>query len=117
MKFLTDENIYTQMVEAIRSLSHDVLDIKEQNLFSMPDYDIIQMAQNTGRILITSDKDFSNILTYPPSRYQGIIVLRLSRLTINGATKRVVGFLKTLTEEQMEGKLAIIEPDRVRFRG
>ncbi len=27
MKFLTDENVYTQIVEAIRSLSHDVLDI------------------------------------------------------------------------------------------
>ena len=95
MKFLTDENVYTQMVEAIRSLSHDVLDIKEQNLFSMPDPDIIQMAQNTGRILITNDKDFSNILNYPPSQYQGIIVLRLSRLTINGAIKRLIEFLKT----------------------
>ena len=64
MRFLTDENIYPQMVEAIRYLSHDVLDIKEQNLFSIPDRDIIQMAQDTRRILITYDKDFSNILVH-----------------------------------------------------
>lgn len=116
MKFLTDENVYTQIVEAIRSLSHDVLDIKEQNLFRMPDDDISQMAQNMERILITNDKDFSNILTYSPSEYHGIIILRLSRLTINGAVKRLIGFLKTLSEEQIRGKLAIVEPDRVRFR-
>ena len=57
MRFLTDENIYTQMVEAIRYLSHDVLDIKEQNLFGMPDHDIIQL-QDTKRILITYDNNF-----------------------------------------------------------
>jgi len=85
VRFLTDENIYPQMVEAIRYLSHDVLDIKEQNLFSIPDSEIIQMAQDTGRVLITYDKDFSNILIYPPSQYPGIIVLRLSRLTIKDA--------------------------------
>ena len=58
MRFLTDENIYPQMVEAIRRLSHDVLDIKEQNLFSIPDSDIIQIAQDTKRILITYDNNF-----------------------------------------------------------
>ncbi len=116
MDFLTDENIYTQIVQAVRSLGHDVMDIKEQNLFGTPDEEIIQIAQRTGRILITSDKDFSNILAYPPSQYPGIIVLRLSRLTINGATQRVVAFLKMLTGEKISGRLAIIEPDRVRFR-
>lgn len=116
MKFLTDENVYSQIVEVIRSLSYDVLDIKEQNLFSAPDYNIIQMAEDTGRILITFDKDFSNILTYPPSQYQGIIVLRLSRMTINGTIKQLIGFLKTLTEEKIRGKLAILEPGRVRYR-
>ena len=66
MRFLKDENIYPQMVETIRNLSHDVLDIKEQNLFSMLDSEVIKMAQDTGRILITFDKDFSNIVMYPP---------------------------------------------------
>jgi len=116
MKFLTDENVYTQMVEAIRSFSHDVLDIKEQEMFGTEDEDIVQMAKEAERIIVTLDKDFSNILSYPPSQYQGIIVLRLSRLTISGATERLVEFLKTLTEDKIRGKLAIVEPSRVRYR-
>jgi len=116
MRFLTDENIYSQMVQAIRNLSYDVLDIKEQNLFSMPDSEIIQMAQDTERILITYDKDFSNILIYPPSQYSGIIVLRLSRLTIKDAVNQLINFIKELSEEKIKGRLAILEPDRVRFR-
>lgn len=116
MLFLTDENIYTQFVTAIRSLSHDVLDIKEQGLFGTSDEAIIQMAKETERILITADKDFSNILIYPPSQHSGIIVLRLSRLTIAGATERLVTFLQTIPEQRIRGKLIIVEPDRVRFR-
>ncbi len=116
MRFLTDENIYPQMVEAIRRLSHDVLDIKEQNLFSIPDSDIIQIAQDTKRILITYDKDFSNILIYPPSQYFGIIVLRLSRLMIKDAISQLVSFIEELSEEKIKGGLAIVEPDRVKFR-
>ena len=57
MRFLTDENIYPQIVEAIRHLSYDVLDIKEQNLFSIPDNHVIQIAQDTKRILITYDNN------------------------------------------------------------
>jgi len=116
MKFLTDENVYSQMVKAIRSLSYDVLDIKEKEMYGTEDKDIIQIAKDSERILIALDKDFSNILNYPPSRHYGIIVLRLSRLTINGATRRLIEFLETLTEERIRGKLAIVEPGCVRFR-
>ena len=116
MRFLTDENIYPQMVEAIRCLSHDVLDIKEQNLFSIPDNHVIQIAQDTKRTLITFDKDFSNILVYPPSQYFGIIVLRLSRLIIKDAVSELVRFIEELSEEKIKGRLAIVEPDRVRLR-
>jgi len=116
MRFLTDENVYPQIVESIRQLSHDVLDIKEQNLFSISDGDVIKMAQNTGRILITFDKDFSNIIMYPPCQYPGIIVLRLSRLMIEDAVNQLIEFIRRLSVEQINGKLAIVEPDRVRFR-
>ncbi len=34
MDFLTDENIYTRIVQAVRSLGHDVMDIKKQNWFT-----------------------------------------------------------------------------------
>ncbi len=116
MKFLTDENIYPQMVKAIRCLSYDVLDIKEQNLFGISDNDLIKMAHDTGRILITFDKDFSNIIMYPPCKYHGIIVLRLSKMIIENAVNHLIEFIKNLSAEQIDGRLAILEPDRVRFR-
>ncbi len=60
--------------------------------------------------------EISNILIYPPSQYPGIIVLRLSRLIIKDAISQLVSFIEALSEEKIKGRLAIVEPDRVRFR-
>ena len=58
----------------------------------------------------------SNIIVYPPSQYYGIIVLRLSRLMIKDATRQLNSFIEELSEEKIKGRLAIVEPDRVRLR-
>jgi len=38
---------------------------------------VIDVCRREGRVLITLDLDFSNILSYPPSDFAGIVVLRL----------------------------------------
>ena len=66
MRFLTDANIFVPMVDGLRSLDHDVFDIKEQRLEKLSDPEIYKLAQTQNRIIISMDKDFSNILHYPP---------------------------------------------------
>ena len=77
MNFLTDANVYLPMVDGLRQLEHDVFDLKEQKLAHLDDTDIFTLAQNTKRVLITMDKDFTNILLYPPGEHEGIIVVKL----------------------------------------
>ena len=74
------------------------------------------MADEQKRILITLDKGFSNILLYQPGTHPGIIVLRVWRLSITGATEVLRSFLQTISEQQLTGRVVIIEPARVRFR-
>lgn len=69
MKFITDENIYVPIVEELKNLGHNVLDIKEQNLIGTEDSDIYKMALDQHRILLSMDKDFSDILKYPPGEH------------------------------------------------
>jgi predicted nuclease of predicted toxin-antitoxin system len=116
MRFLTDENIYPPMVAVLRELGHDVFDIKEQQLFGIDDDQVIKMAHEQNRILITLDKGFSNILLYQPGTHPGIIVLRVWRLTITKATDILRHFIEGISEVRLAGKLAIVEPSRVRFR-
>ena len=65
--FLTDENIPPKIIEFLRSSSkgYDVADVRERNLSRISDAELIEIAKKEERILLTFDKHFSNILTYP----------------------------------------------------
>jgi hypothetical protein len=68
--------------------------------------------------LITGDSDFADIRNYPPNQYPGIVVLSLPRTTNSAYINRLLdGFL---AQEELiaalSGKLAIVEPGRVRLR-
>ena len=69
MRFLTDANIFVPMIDELRGLGHDVFDIKEQSLEKLSDPEIYKLAQTQNRIIISMDKDFSNILLYPPGEH------------------------------------------------
>ena len=61
----------------LRNQGHDVKDIKEMRLYGESDESIISLAQRENRILVTLDKNFGNIIVYPPEKYPGIIVLKV----------------------------------------
>ncbi len=59
LRFLADENIFPTTVKLIRSKGYDVLDIKEANLTSITDAEVIQRAKKEGRILLTLDMHYN----------------------------------------------------------
>ena len=62
IKFLTDENISKSLVSALRRNGYDVKDIKEERLFGIDDDEVINKAREDGRVILTHDKDFGNLL-------------------------------------------------------
>jgi predicted nuclease of predicted toxin-antitoxin system len=76
VRFLTDENIPTLVVEALRAAGHDVLRVIDAHR-AAPDVQVLQTAVGTDRILITFDSDFGRMIfaegfAAPP----GVIYLR-----------------------------------------
>lgn len=116
MKFLTDANVFVPMVNGLRQLGHDVFDLKEQNLAALSDVEVFSLAQSTKRVLVTMDKDFTNILLYPPGEHEGIIVARLSRLKVDSGTAVFLTTIKSLDENEIRRNIVIIDNQRTRIR-
>jgi len=116
MRFLTDENVFVPMVDVLRKLGHDVLDVKEVKMIGASDEEIYQYGLDEGRTLITMDLDYSNILIYRLGTHYGIVILKLFQLTVEGATRIFRRFIETIDESQIKGALTIVEPHRVRVR-
>lgn len=116
MQFLTDANVFVPMVLGLRNMGHDVLDLKEEGLENVSDSDLFQLAQDKKRILITMDKDFSNILLYPPGDHHGIIIVKLYRLKVAEATKIFLDAVNDINPEDIPTNLVIIDKNKTRIR-
>lgn len=79
MKFVADENVDNSLVQRLRELGHDVLSASE-TLATAPDELILEHANRDQRILITSDKDFGELVYRNHSVHSGILLLRLAEL-------------------------------------
>src|SRR5579872_62867 len=79
---------------------------------------IAERARHTGAALLTRDLDFADVRHYPPEQYGGIVVLRLPD---HSTAAEIVAVLDRLLAEaqfleNLPGRLAIVDNDRVRFR-
>ena len=116
MLLIADANVFVPMVDGLRNMGHDVFDVKEQGLENLSDPEIFRLAQKEQRILVTMDKDFSNILLYPPGEHQGIIVVKLYRLKVADATKLFLDAMNDIKSEDFTGNLVIIDRSKTRIR-
>jgi predicted nuclease of predicted toxin-antitoxin system len=74
--FLTDENIDIELLVFLRNQGFDVFDIKEEKLFATSDKDILELAYQTKRIVISQDSDFGTLVFRDNLPFWGIIYLR-----------------------------------------
>ena len=66
MNFKLDENLGPTVQEIFIRRGHDCRTVREQNLSGAVDALVLEAAVSEGRILVTTDHDFGNILIYPP---------------------------------------------------
>ncbi len=117
MKFKTDENLPVEVVDLLRQAGHDALSVMDQQLAGHPDEDVAAACQAEQRALVTLDLDFSDIRSYPPEDYEGIIVLRPVLQTISSILRLTTRAVSLVDTESLAGRLWIVDEHQVRIRG
>jgi predicted nuclease of predicted toxin-antitoxin system len=87
VRFLADENLHVGLVEWLRSGGHDVLYAAE-SFSGDPDEVLLESARREGRILVTDDKDFGELVFHRRLVSQGILLIRLSSPRIEERLER-----------------------------
>lgn len=94
MKFITDENLGVKIPNYLKSLGYDVLSVTNVAL-SKPDTDILKLANQENRILITADKDFGELVFKEKLIHSGVILLRLKNESIENKKRVLLRELKS----------------------
>ena len=115
LKFLTDENISTSLVKALRNTGYDTKDIKEEKLFGISDREVIKLAVHDNRVIVTYDKDFANLLKYSIIKHKGVILLRFADQSPDNTIRLFIPALKNLKENKIRKSLIIISDDYIKI--
>ena len=76
MHFRIDASLPRSAAVLLRKLGHDATDVRDAGMRDGPDDAIAAYAKRNHLVLITRDFDFADIRNYPPSLYEGIVVLK-----------------------------------------
>jgi predicted nuclease of predicted toxin-antitoxin system len=113
-KFLADESVDFRMVTHLREKGFEVQAILE-NHPGVSDDEVLQIAHESDAILITEDKDFGD-LTYRLNKpNQGIILIRMSGVSIEEKVSNILQVLEAYLEE-LANSFTVLTRDKVRIR-
>lgn len=116
MKIKLDENLHIALAEVLRSSGHDVETVADKDLLGASDGAVIRAATTEDRLLITLDRGFGDLRTYPPGSHAGILVLRLDDHSLPGVKIAVERLLGDKALSQLAGCVAVFRDGALRVR-
>jgi predicted nuclease of predicted toxin-antitoxin system len=108
MRFLLDENADLRLRPVLLELGHDVTAIAVDYQASISDRDVLDLAYAEGRILITNDRDFGELVFRQHLPHAGIIHFRLATTRFAVKRDRLLHVLITYAD-QLDRYLVVTE--------
>jgi len=115
LKFLLDENVEYQLAAFLTSEGHDVTTIVQDYTRSLDDREVLNLAQTEGRILVTNDRDFGELIFNQQLPHAGVIYFRLPLDT--AATDKIDWLRELLASHQADlDAFIVVAPTGIRVR-
>jgi predicted nuclease of predicted toxin-antitoxin system len=115
MRLLLDHDVYAVTARFLSDLGHDVLPVGQIGLAVAEDREILRVAQEQSRILVTRDRDFGN-LVFVQALGAGVLYLRILPSRLNVVHAELENVLKTYSGEELARAFVVIEAGGHRIR-
>jgi predicted nuclease of predicted toxin-antitoxin system len=116
LKLLADMGVSATTVETLRLRGHDATHLLEQGLERLPDREIMEKAAREGRIVLTMDLDFADLLAARPRTLPSVILFRIHSPTPEAVTQKAEEILSRHHEALQSGSIITAEDGRNRVR-
>ena len=72
MRFLLDQSSNARLIPHLQQLGHDVIRVGREHPPGLPDAEVLRIAHAEGRILITGDRDFGELVFRERRSHMGL---------------------------------------------
>ena len=116
MRVKVDEDLPKAAVQMLRRRGYEAVSVVEQELGGTKDPSLWSAVQTEQRFLVTADKGFGDIRSYPPGSHAGILLLRPDEAGIRPVIELLERTLAAYDLEALAGAVAVVTPRGIRIR-
>lgn len=100
----------------LRSLGYDAVHLYEEGLYPLDDAAILQKARREGRVLLTHDLGFGELLASTGASLPSVVIFRLSDMRPQSVNAHLVTLLNQFSRELEQGAIVSVTERRIRLR-
>jgi predicted nuclease of predicted toxin-antitoxin system len=115
-KIKSDENMPRTVVQVLRKRGYDAVSVIEQKMGGWKDTDLWIATQEEKRFLITADKGFADVRSFPPGTHAGILLLRPDEDGIRPLVDLLQRVLDSYGLEDLQATVTVVTPRKIRIR-
>lgn len=116
MKFLADMGISARVVVTLRDLGHDAIHARDVGLARATDTAILERSRGEGRIVLTVDLDFGQLLAATQQPLPSVVIFRVHDQTPASITPRLLQVIAERSADLEAGAIILVEDRRYRVR-
>jgi len=115
MKFPIDMPVSPDLVPWLQERGHEAVHVQDIGLGTAPDSKIMSRAAAEGRVVITADLDFGNLLVQSGETTPGVILFRGGNYSEAEMRELVGRVLKTANLDVLQHAVAVVDKRRIRI--
>ena len=96
--------------------AHDVVHLRDQQLMKLPDADILAKARSEGRVVLTFDLDFGDLLAAAGQNLPSVVIFRLRNQTPSAVNPRLFSVISECRDHLERGAIIVVEETHYRIR-
>lgn len=116
MKFLADMGISYRSVNYLSNLGYDALHLSELGAIEKEDADILAQARLDGRVVLTNDLDFGDLLALSGASLPSVVIFRLQDMTAENVNRHLDDILTRYMAALHDGVIISVSEKRIRIR-
>ena len=116
MRFLADMGISPRTVDYLVTLGYDAIHIGVQGHERLEDHEILQLALDEDRVLLTHDLDFGKLMAARAAQFPSVIMFRLRNMQPDVVNPYLRQVLDSFSEHLEAGSIVSVSTRRIRTR-